>query len=175
MATVTGAGPRVADGRTDALNLLGHLAASRPPTAALVAAVEGRKARITCTRKTTPGLRALEKYAVRVGGGVNHRFGLDDAVLIKDNHVAACGRRAQADRARPGSGRPSGQDRGRGRHPGPARRGAGGWASTRSCSTTCRPTTCARPSRMVAGRVITEASGGITPATVRPSRRPAST
>jgi nicotinate-nucleotide pyrophosphorylase (carboxylating) len=56
-----------------------------------VEAVAGTRARIVDTRKTTPGLRALEKYAVRCGGGVNHRFGLDDAILIKDNHVAACG------------------------------------------------------------------------------------
>jgi nicotinate-nucleotide pyrophosphorylase (carboxylating) len=60
-------------------------------TAAYVRAVEGTGARITCTRKTTPGLRALEKYAVRCGGGINHRYGLDDAILIKDNHIAACG------------------------------------------------------------------------------------
>jgi nicotinate-nucleotide pyrophosphorylase (carboxylating) len=60
-------------------------------TRAYVRAVEGTGASITDTRKTTPGLRALEKYAVRCGGGVNHRFGLDDAILIKDNHVAACG------------------------------------------------------------------------------------
>jgi nicotinate-nucleotide pyrophosphorylase (carboxylating) len=56
-----------------------------------VAAVSGTGARIADTRKTTPGLRALEKHAVRCGGGTNHRFGLDDAILIKDNHVAACG------------------------------------------------------------------------------------
>ena len=60
-------------------------------TAALVEAVEGTGARIVCTRKTLPGLRALQKYAVRCGGGFNHRFGLDDAVLIKDNHIAAAG------------------------------------------------------------------------------------
>ena len=62
----------------------------------IVRAVEGTGAAITDTRKTTPGLRALEKYAVRCGGGVNHRFGLDDAILIKDNHVAACGSVAEA-------------------------------------------------------------------------------
>jgi len=56
-----------------------------------VAAAKGHNARICCTRKTTPGLRALEKYAVRVGGGANHRFGLDDAVLIKDNHIGVAG------------------------------------------------------------------------------------
>jgi nicotinate-nucleotide pyrophosphorylase (carboxylating) len=60
-------------------------------TRELVDAVKGTKARIVCTRKTTPGLRVLEKYAVRCGGGFNHRFGLDDAVLIKDNHIAAAG------------------------------------------------------------------------------------
>lgn len=60
-------------------------------TARIVDAVAGTKARICCTRKTTPGLRALEKYAVRAGGGVNHRFGLYDAILIKDNHIAMAG------------------------------------------------------------------------------------
>lgn len=73
------------------LNLLGRLCGVATLTRAYVRAVEGTKARITDTRKTTPGLRALEKYAVRCGGAVNHRFGLDDAILIKDNHVAACG------------------------------------------------------------------------------------
>jgi nicotinate-nucleotide pyrophosphorylase (carboxylating) len=73
------------------LNLLGRLSGIATLTRAYVDAVEGTGARIVDTRKTTPGLRALEKYAVRCGGGVNHRFGLDDAILIKDNHVAACG------------------------------------------------------------------------------------
>jgi nicotinate-nucleotide pyrophosphorylase (carboxylating) len=73
------------------LNLLGHLSGVATLTRAYVEAVEGTGAIIVDTRKTTPGLRALEKYAVRCGGGVNHRFGLDDAVLIKDNHIAACG------------------------------------------------------------------------------------
>ena len=74
-----------------ALNFLGHLSGVASATATLVEAVNGHKARICCTRKTMPGLRAVQKYAVRVGGGINHRFGLDDAVLIKDNHVAAAG------------------------------------------------------------------------------------
>jgi nicotinate-nucleotide pyrophosphorylase (carboxylating) len=73
------------------LNLLGRLSGIATLTRAYVDAVAGTKARIVDTRKTTPGLRALEKYAVRCGGGVNHRFGLDDAILIKDNHIAACG------------------------------------------------------------------------------------
>ncbi len=79
-----------------ALNLLGRLSGIATATAALVAAVEGTGARITDTRKTTPTLRALEKEAVRSGGGVNHRFGLFDAVMIKDNHVAAAGGVAEA-------------------------------------------------------------------------------
>ena len=74
-----------------ALNFLGHLSGVATATNALVTRVAGTKARIICTRKTTPGLRVLEKYAVRCGGGFNHRFGLDDAVLVKDNHIAAAG------------------------------------------------------------------------------------
>ena len=78
-------------GERTALNLLGHLSGIATLTRAYVKAVEGTGARVVCTRKTTPGLRALEKYAVRCGGGANHRFGLDDAVLIKDNHLAVAG------------------------------------------------------------------------------------
>ena len=74
-----------------ALNLLGRLCGIATLTHAYVEAVSGTKARIADTRKTTPGLRALEKHAVLCGGGLNHRFGLDDAILIKDNHVAVCG------------------------------------------------------------------------------------
>jgi nicotinate-nucleotide pyrophosphorylase (carboxylating) len=73
------------------LNLMGRLSGIATLTRAYVDAVAGTGVRITDTRKTTPGLRQLEKYAVRCGGGLNHRFGLDDAILIKDNHVAACG------------------------------------------------------------------------------------
>ncbi|HPX38309.1 MAG TPA: carboxylating nicotinate-nucleotide diphosphorylase [Mycobacterium sp.] len=73
------------------LNLVCHLSGIATATAAWVDAVDGTKARIRDTRKTLPGLRALQKYAVRVGGGVNHRMGLGDAALIKDNHVAAAG------------------------------------------------------------------------------------
>lgn len=74
-----------------ALNLLGHLSGVATATASIVDAVAHTPTRVVCTRKTTPGLRALEKYAVRAGGGVNHRFGLGDAVLIKDNHIAIAG------------------------------------------------------------------------------------
>jgi len=74
-----------------ALNFLGHLSGIATKTARFVDLIAGSGAAVCCTRKTTPGLRALEKYAVRAGGGQNHRFGLDDAVLIKDNHLAAAG------------------------------------------------------------------------------------
>jgi nicotinate-nucleotide pyrophosphorylase (carboxylating) len=79
-----------------ALNLLQRLSGIATLTSRFVAAVEGTKVRITDTRKTTPGLRMLEKYAVQVGGGSNHRFNLTDGVLIKDNHIAACGSIAEA-------------------------------------------------------------------------------
>ena len=79
-----------------ALNLLGRMCGIATLTRAYVEAVAGTKARIADTRKTTPGLRALEKHAVLCGGGVNHRFGLDDAILIKDNHVAVCGGAGEA-------------------------------------------------------------------------------
>jgi nicotinate-nucleotide pyrophosphorylase (carboxylating) len=74
-----------------ALNFLGHLSGIATHTRSFATTIQGTRARICCTRKTTPGLRGLEKYAVRMGGGVNHRFGLFDAVLIKDNHIAAAG------------------------------------------------------------------------------------
>jgi nicotinate-nucleotide pyrophosphorylase (carboxylating) len=83
-------------GERTALNFLNRLSGIATLTSAYVAAVEGAGARIACTRKTTPSLRALEKYAVRAGGGVNHRFGLYDAVLVKDNHIAASGGLANA-------------------------------------------------------------------------------
>ena len=84
-----------------ALKFAGHLSGIATATAAFVQKIAHTKARIICTRKTAPGLRALEKYAVRCGGGSNHRFGLDDAILIKDNHIAVAGGvRAVLERAR---------------------------------------------------------------------------
>jgi nicotinate-nucleotide pyrophosphorylase (carboxylating) len=74
-----------------ALNLLGHLSGVATATRSVVARLDGLPARVVCTRKTTPGLRALEKHAVRAGGGSSHRYGLDDAVLVKDNHVTLAG------------------------------------------------------------------------------------
>jgi nicotinate-nucleotide pyrophosphorylase (carboxylating) len=91
LAEISGNARAILTAERTALNLLGRLCGIATLTQDFVDAVAGTRARITDTRKTTPGLRALEKYAVRCGGGVNHRFGLDDAILIKDNHVAACG------------------------------------------------------------------------------------
>jgi nicotinate-nucleotide pyrophosphorylase (carboxylating) len=91
LITIEGNARAILSAERTALNLMGRMCGVATLTARYVKLVEGTGARIVCTRKTTPGLRALEKYAVRCGGGVNHRFGLDDAILIKDNHVAACG------------------------------------------------------------------------------------
>ena len=105
VAPVFGPTRALLSGERVALNLLCHLSGVASATAGLVAAVAHTRARITCTRKTTVGLRALEKAAVRAGGGVNHRFGLHDAVLIKDNHIAIAGSLPEAiRRARSGVG-----------------------------------------------------------------------
>jgi nicotinate-nucleotide pyrophosphorylase (carboxylating) len=105
IAEISGPSRGLLTGERTALNFLGHLSGIATVTASLVEAVRGTKASIACTRKTTPGLRALEKYAVRAGGGMNHRFALNDAVLIKDNHVAIAGGVAEAiRRARAGVG-----------------------------------------------------------------------
>ena len=91
LALVNGPARTILSAERVALNFVGHLSGIATATRALVDTVAGTKARIVCTRKTTPGLRLLEKYAVRCGGGFNHRFGLDDAILIKDNHIAIAG------------------------------------------------------------------------------------
>jgi nicotinate-nucleotide pyrophosphorylase (carboxylating) len=105
IATIEGPTRGVLSAERVALNFLGHLSGVATATSVLVDAVKGHKARICCTRKTMPGMRAVQKHAVRMGGGVNHRFGLDDAVLIKDNHVAAAGGIRQAiEAARAGVG-----------------------------------------------------------------------
>lgn len=105
LARISGSARAILTAERTALNFLCHLSGIASATATLCAAVDGHGARIVCTRKTTPGLRALEKYAVRMGGGSNHRFGLDDAILIKDNHIAiAGGIRAAVDRAKAHAG-----------------------------------------------------------------------
>lgn len=96
IATVRGPARSLLTAERVALNFLGPLSGTATATAALVEAIAGTKARIVCTRKTLPGLRALQKYAVRCGGGFNHRFGLDDAAMVKDNHIRAAGSIAAA-------------------------------------------------------------------------------
>ena len=91
LMTVEGDARAVLAAERTALNFLGHLSGIATATAAFVKLIGHTRARVCCTRKTTPGLRALQKYAVRCGGGFNHRFGLDDAILIKDNHIAVAG------------------------------------------------------------------------------------
>ena len=91
LAIIEGPARAILTAERVALNFVGHLSGIATGTRALVEAVQGTHARIIDTRKTTPGLRLLEKYAVRCGGGFNHRFGLDDAMLIKDNHIAIAG------------------------------------------------------------------------------------
>jgi nicotinate-nucleotide pyrophosphorylase (carboxylating) len=91
IARLSGSARAILSGERTALNVLGRLSGIATATRNLVRGTAGTNARISDTRKTTPGLRVLEKYAVRAGGGVNHRFGLDDAALIKDNHIAAAG------------------------------------------------------------------------------------
>ena len=101
LATVAGPARAILTGERVALNVLGSLCGIATATATFVAAVGDHPARIVPTRKTTPGLRMLERYAVRAGGGADHRFGLADGVLIKDNHIAAAGGiTAAVDRAR---------------------------------------------------------------------------
>ena len=99
LARVSGSALAILSGERVALNYLGRLSGIATLTAHYVKAVAGTGAQIVCTRKTTPGLRAAEKYAVKCGGGANHRFGLDDAILIKDNHIAVAGGIAPALRA----------------------------------------------------------------------------
>ncbi|MGD9802810.1 MAG: carboxylating nicotinate-nucleotide diphosphorylase [Hyphomicrobiaceae bacterium] len=147
-----------------ALNFLCHLSGIASATASIVDAIREHKATVACTRKTMPGLRALQKYALRVGGGYNHRFGLDDAMLIKDNHVAIAGGVEEALRR--------------------ARAAAGHMVKIELEVDTLEqlaealksgvdavlldnmsPTMLSEAVRMVDGRAITEASGRITPET----------
>ncbi|ABX34185.1 nicotinate-nucleotide pyrophosphorylase [Delftia acidovorans SPH-1] len=105
IARIHGSARAILTAERVALNYLCHLSGVATATASIARAIADTGARVTCTRKTMPGLRALQKYAVRVGGGSNHRFGLDDAVLIKDNHIALAGGVAEAlARARAGVG-----------------------------------------------------------------------
>jgi len=91
LADIAGPARGILTAERVALNYLGHLSGIASATRGIADAIAHTKAKISCTRKTTPGLRFAEKYAVRAGGGANHRFGLDDAILIKDNHIAIAG------------------------------------------------------------------------------------
>lgn len=91
VAVVEGSARSILTGERVGLNFLSHLSGIATATAQIVASMAGTKARLCCTRKTLPGLRAVQKYAVRAGGGISHRMGLDDAILIKDNHIALVG------------------------------------------------------------------------------------
>ena len=91
LMTISGPARAVLSSERTGLNFVGRLSGIATLTSNYVRRTAGTRLRICCTRKTTPGLRALEKYAVRCGGGFNHRFGLDDAILIKDNHIAVAG------------------------------------------------------------------------------------
>jgi nicotinate-nucleotide pyrophosphorylase (carboxylating) len=105
IATITGPARGILTAERTALNFLCHLSGVASATRGIADAIATTRAQVCCTRKTMPGLRFAQKYAVRVGGGSNHRFGLDDAVLIKDNHVAiAGGVRPAVERARAGVG-----------------------------------------------------------------------
>ena len=149
-----------------ALNFLCRLSGIATATAFVVAAVKDTRTRIVCTRKTTPGLRGIEKYAVRVGGGSNHRFGLDDAVLIKDNHVAIAGGVTEAlRRAKQAVG-----------HLVKIELEVDSLAQRREALAhgvdavlldNMNPDMLTEAVAMVAGRAVTEASGRITPATAR--------
>jgi len=164
IALVSGPARGILTAERVALNFLCHLSGIATATAKIVEAVRGHRARITCTRKTTPGLRAVQKLAVRVGGGANHRFGLDDAVLIKDNHIAAAGGvRPAVERVRAGIG-----------HLVKVEVEVDTLAQLEEALAVSvdavlldnmRPEELRRAVAMVDGRAITEASGGVTPAT----------
>jgi nicotinate-nucleotide pyrophosphorylase (carboxylating) len=144
-----------------ALNFLCHLSGIATLTSRYAGAVSHTKARITCTRKTLPGLRAFEKYAVRCGGGSNHRYGLDDAILIKDNHIAVSGGVRQAiDRARRHAGHlvkieVEVED------PGQLREALDGGADAILLDN-MDPATLREAVSISAGRAVLEASGGVT-------------
>lgn len=164
IATLSGPARGILTAERVALNLLCRLSGIATATASVVTAIRDYQAKVVCTRKTTPGLRAIEKYAVRIGGGSNHRFGLDDAVLIKDNHVAIAGGVSEAIRR--------------------AKSGVGHLVKIELEVDTLHqlrealdqgvdailldnmgPAMLAKAVAMVAGRAVTEASGRITPAT----------
>jgi nicotinate-nucleotide pyrophosphorylase (carboxylating) len=166
LALVRGRARALLSGERVALNLLGRLCGIASATRDVVARLEGLKTRVACTRKTTPGLRVLEKHAVRLGGGSNHRFGLDDAVLIKDNHRRlAGGVGAAIRRARAALGHMVKLEAEVESFEELDEALAAGVDAVLLDNFT--PPDLRRAVTRVAGRALTEASGGITPATVR--------
>ena len=142
------------------------LRASRGSTARYAGRIAHTKAQVCDTRKTTPLLRALEKYAVRCGGGANHRFGLDDAVLIKDNHIAVAGGVGPALRRGEGLCRPSGEDRDRSRFARAARRGRLRIGVDAVLLDNMTIATMREAVALIAKRAVVEASGGVTLETI---------
>ncbi len=164
LAVVRGPARPILTGERTALNLLGRLCGIATATRGVVAAIRPHRARVVCTRKTTPGLRVLEKYAVRAGGGSNHRFGLDDAVLVKDNHrVAAGGLRPALERVRAAVGHMVKVEVEVDTLDELAEALALGVDAV--LLDNLPPEALREAVRMVGGRAITEASGGITPET----------
>jgi nicotinate-nucleotide pyrophosphorylase (carboxylating) len=163
---IAGSARAVLAGERVALNFLGHLSGVATATAEFVRLLAHTDTRVTCTRKTVPGLRALQKYAVRCGGGFNHRFGLDDAMLIKDNHIAVAGSiRAVLGRARASAGHlvkieieVDSLDQ--------LREVIEAGGADVVLLDNMDPPTLRRAVEMVAGQLVTEASGGITLDTV---------
>lgn len=164
LATVEGPARALLSAERTALNLLGHLSGVATVTRGIAKAIAGTKATVVCTRKTLPGLRSLQKYAVRCGGGGNHRFGLDDALLIKDNHRLLVGGVEEAiRRARRFTG-----------HMVKLEVEVDNLADAELVASlgvdailldNMKPELLAEAVRLIAGRAITEASGGITPET----------
>jgi nicotinate-nucleotide pyrophosphorylase (carboxylating) len=162
LMTIEGDARAILGAERTALNFIGHLSGIATATSEFVKRIAHTKARVICTRKTTPGLRALEKYAIRCGGGFNHRFGLDDAMLIKDNHIAVAGGIAAVlKRARDAAG-----------HLVKIEIEVDSLSQLEEVLATGRadvvlidnfdPPTMRRAVEMVAGRLVIEASGGIT-------------
>jgi nicotinate-nucleotide pyrophosphorylase (carboxylating) len=165
LAAVEGPARAVLAAERTALNLLGRLSGVATLTRAYVDAVEGTGVVILDTRKTTPGLRALEKHAVRAGGGVNHRMGLDDAILVKDNHLRLAGSvRTAVERARAAGGGLEVTVEAETLADVRAALEAG---ADRILLDNMDPGLLAEAVRLVGGRAVTEASGGVTLATVR--------
>ncbi|GBQ82067.1 nicotinate-nucleotide pyrophosphorylase [Gluconacetobacter johannae DSM 13595] len=166
IARVVGAAPAILGGERVALNFLSHLSGIATATAGIVRAVAGTRARVCCTRKTLPGMRAIQKYAVRAGGGSNHRFRLDDAILIKDNHIALAGGsvRAALDAARARAGHLVSIELEVDTLDQLAEALQAGGADVFLLDN-MTPAQLRDAVAMVAGRALTEASGGITPDT----------